>query len=188
MNADDRSGPEDDGAAAGLAALYRESIRRHAAAPAGFRRAIAATHRHEAYNPLCGDRIEIGLRVAGDTIEAAAFDGEGCAICLASASLLCELAPGRAVAALRALGALLHDALAAVGAASAANGEEPGVGAALAANNPESRLKPLPQLELPPELEPLLGVRRYPSRVRCATLAWEAAGAALAGGGEGPAD
>jgi nitrogen fixation protein NifU and related proteins len=155
-------------AADNLTALYRDSIRRHAAEPTGFRRPIAATHRHEAYNPLCGDRIEIGLRVAGDTIEEAAFDGEACAICMASASMLCGLAPGRTVAVLRQLSDDLHRALAAP------------VGAASAATPTRSRLKPLLH-----ELEPLLGVRPYPSRVRCATLPWTAAVEALAGDREG---
>lgn len=161
-----------------LAALYRDSIRRHAAEPAGFRRPIAATHWHEEYNPLCGDRIEMRLRVAGDTVEEAAFDGEACAICMASASMLCGLAPGRTVAALRQLSDSLHEALAAP------------VGAAAAANNPESRLKPFLQqniaAKIPAELEPLLGVRPYPSRIRCATLPWTAAVEALAGGLDGP--
>jgi nitrogen fixation NifU-like protein len=145
-----------------LAALYRDSIRRHAAEPTGFGRPITATHRHEAYNPLCGDRVEIGLRVAGDMIEEAAFTGEACAICMASASMLCGLAPGRTVAAVRQLSDDLHEALAVP------------VGAASAATPSPSRLKPLLQ-----ELEPLLGVRPYPSRIRCATLPWTAAVAAL---------
>jgi nitrogen fixation protein NifU and related proteins len=152
-----------------LAALYRDSIRRHAAGPEGFRRPIAATHWHEEYNPLCGDRIEMRLRVAGDTVEEAAFDGEACAICMASASMLCGLAPGRTVAGLRALSDRLAEALSAP------------VGAASAATPARSRLKPLLQ-----ELEPLLGVRPYPSRIRCATLPWTAAVEALAGGLDGP--
>ena len=151
-----------------LTALYRDSIRRHAANPTGFRRPIAATHRHEAYNPLCGDRVEIGLRVTDDTIEEAAFDGEACAICMASASLLCGLAPGRTVAELGALKELLREAL------------QQDVGADLAGDRGHG---PLPQ-----ELHALLGVRPYPSRIRCATLPWTAAAAALGGGNEGPTD
>jgi nitrogen fixation NifU-like protein len=165
----------DDGGSK-LSGLYREAIRRHAAQPVGFRQPIGATHRHEEYNPLCGDRIEVSLRLAGDTIEAAAFDGEACAICMASASLLCSLAPGRTTDGLLQLSEDLHRALntpveAAEGAA---------VGAALAANPDESRLKPLPHKDLPQELQPLLGVRPYPSRIRCATLPWTAALEALA--------
>ena len=162
-------GPSND-----LARLYREAIRHHAASPVGYRQAIAATHRHEEYNPLCGDRIEIQLRVAAGSIEAAAFDGEACAICMASASMLCGLAPGREVKALLQLGDDLHRALdVSLGAASAAPG--------LDDDPAESRLKPLPRPVplLCEELHPLLGVRPYPSRVRCATLPWSAAANAL---------
>jgi nitrogen fixation NifU-like protein len=177
---------ERSGAAGNLTGLYREAIRRHAAHPVGYRVPIEATHRHEEYNPLCGDRVEVRLRVAGDAVEAAAFDGEACAICMASASLLCSLAPGRTVTGLRQLNDSLQKALdAPVGAASAANDEEPRVGAASAANIPESRLKPLLQQHelpvIPQELHPLLGVRPYPSRIRCATLPWTAAVSALGG-------
>jgi len=186
-----------------LAGLYRAAIRQHAAAPVGYRQPIAATHRHEEYNPLCGDRVELQLQVSGAQIEAAAFDGEGCAICMASASLLCSLAPGRTIEALLQLGQDLHHALdipagapagAAVGAASAAITGTP-VGAASAAMGSEkdkggSRLKPLPQPRpqqeidgagLPEAMRALLGVRPYPSRVRCATLPWTAAQRALSG-------
>jgi nitrogen fixation NifU-like protein len=155
-----------------LARLYRDAIRDHAAEPTGYRNKIEATHRHEEYNPLCGDRIEVQLRVAAGAIEAAAFDGEACAICLASASMLCGLAPGQMVEALLQLGEDLHRALdtsggAAGGAASAAMGSKD--------KEHESRMNPL----LREELRPLLGVRPYPSRVRCATLPWTAAARAL---------
>lgn len=151
-----------------LARLYREAIRQHSSEPVGFRQAIEATHRHEAYNPQCGDRVEIMLRVAGGRIEAAAFDGEACAICMASASMLCSLAPGRTVAELREVGGGLEAALGEpVGAASAAKRESPD----------QSRLKPL--------LQPLLGVRPYPSRVQCALLPWKAAARGLDAGPAG---
>jgi nitrogen fixation NifU-like protein len=171
MNGNERSHEPGD-TAGKLAGLYREAIRRHAAQPVGFRQPIGATHRYEEYNPLCGDRIEVSLRIAGDAVAAAAFDGEACAICMASASMLCSLAPGRTVTELRQLNDSLHEALNAP------------VGAASAANLDESRLKPLlqplPQEHLPQTLQPLLGVRPYPSRIRCATLPWTAALEALA--------
>jgi nitrogen fixation NifU-like protein len=142
-----------------LAQLYRDAIRRHAANPVGYRQAIDATHRHEEYNPLCGDRIEIALRIEKHHVQSAAFEGEACAICLASASLLCSLAPGQPVSRMTALGAELQRAL---------RGAQ--------ASAPRApRRSPLPE-----ELRPLLGVRPYPSRVRCATLPWEAAARALA--------
>ena len=149
------SGGAHDAATASLAGLYREAIRRHAANPVGYRRPIAATHRHETYNPLCGDRIEVSLRLAGDEVAEVAFDGEACAICMASASLLCGLAPGRTVAGLRQLNECLQEAL----------------------NAPQG-----PPAGVPAELQPLLGVRPYPSRIRCATLPWVTAVSAMANG------
>ncbi len=134
----------------GLSSLYREAIRQHAAEPVGFRQPIDATHRHEEFNPLCGDRIEVQLRIINGLVEAAAFDGEACAICMASASLLCEAAPGHPVAHLVALHDRLHAAL--------ENGQD---------------------LDDADTLKPLLGVTPYPSRIRCATLPWAAAVGAL---------
>jgi len=162
-----------------LAILYRDTITRHAATPVGYRNTIAVTHRHEEYNSLCGDRIELQLQVNGTHIEAAAFDGEACAICMASASMLCSLAPGRTVEALLRLGEDLRKAL-----------DRP-VG--IEEDEKESRVKPLlqplprrpphriPQPLLHEELRALLGVRPYPSRIRCATLPWTAALRALCG-------
>lgn len=133
-----------------LPGLYRESIRQHAADPVGYRRVIDATHRFEADNPLCGDRILVQLRIENGLIAAAAFDGAGCAICMASASLLCDTVPGMAVNQLEALHDRLHEALEGEG-----------------------------DLDGADELKPLLGVKPYPSRIRCATLPWSAARSAL---------
>lgn len=133
-----------------LTSLYRETIVRHAVHPVGFEAGIEATHSAELFNPFCGDRIEVNLLVHGDAVEAMAFRGEACAICMASASIMCGHQAGRPAADLRATHAWLDRAL---------NGQE----------------------EAPPieDLLPLLGVRAYPSRVRCALLPWEAAIAAL---------
>ena len=133
-----------------LTLLYRDTIKRHAAEPVGFRQPIDATHQHEADNPLCGDRILVQLRIVNDRLEAAAFDGEACAICMASASLLCEAVPGHPVNYLE----NLHDRL-------------------LAAFDGEHDLAGVEALI------PLLGVKPYPSRIRCATLPWTAARSAL---------
>jgi nitrogen fixation NifU-like protein len=135
-----------------LTALYRAAIRRHSADPCGYGRPIEATHTHEEYNALCGDRVSIRLQVEDGSITDAAFEGEACAICTASASLLCELAPGETVEGVRRLAMTLSEALRTSTSAGAG---------------------------LPEALHPLLGVRPYPSRVRCATLPWEAAVTAL---------
>ena len=129
-----------------LQALYREAIRRHAAQPVGFRKPIEATHAHECSNPLCGDRVEIRMKLVSGMIEDIAFDGEACTICMASASLLCEQATGQPADRLRSL----HESL-------------------------RAALHDQAELEDDDTLAPLLGVRPYPSRIRCATLPWEAA-------------
>lgn len=138
------------GDAGALKRLYRDAIREHAAQPVGYRANIEATHRHEEYNALCGDRIEIQLRVRGEQVEQAAFEGEACAICMASASILCQEAAGKPLARLLELQRELQAALE----------SEP----------------PQPVNEA---LKPLLGVRPYPSRIRCATLPWSAAARAV---------
>ena len=129
-----------------LAQLYLDAIKQHAADPVGFRQEIDATHQHEEYNPLCGDRIVLQLRINSGRIEAAAFDGEACTICLASSSMLCENVPGHPVEDLLDQQQQLSNAL------------ESGKGS--------------PAIDA---LTPLLGVRSYPSRIQCATLPWKAA-------------
>jgi len=133
------------GAVNDLSRLYRETIMHHAHHPVGFRKAIQATHQNEQFNPLCGDRILVLLEVDGEVVKDAAFDGEACAICKASASILCEQAPGQPVEELAETQHWLATAL---------EGEET-----------SARHE---------ALQPLLGVRRYPSRIRCALLPWEA--------------
>ena len=133
-----------------LNALYLEAIKQHAADPTGFRKEIDATHQFEEYNPLCGDRILVQLRITQELVEAAAFEGEACAICMASASLLCGNIPGKSVRHLREL----HERLL----------------TALDSDHDSDGIDPL---------KPLLGVRSYPSRIRCATLPWSAASKAL---------
>ncbi len=133
-----------------LTELYRRTIVENAVKPVGYRENIKPTHRAELFNPLCGDRIEMHLRLTGDTIGAAAFHGEACAICMASASLLCANLSGRPVAELTEAHAWLDDAL--------------------------HHGKQEPVIEA---LMPLLGVSAYPSRIKCALLPWEAASGAV---------
>lgn len=145
MSARNQPGTVDD-----LTVLYRETIVEHAVRPTGFEAGIDATHSRELYNPLCGDRVEVQLRIDGEHIEAMAFRGEACAICMASASMMCAHQAGGPVADLR----VTHDWLK----------------AALSGGADSGQIEPL---------LPLLGVRAYPSRVRCALLPWEAAVQAL---------
>jgi nitrogen fixation NifU-like protein len=131
--------------------LYHEAIRQHAANPVGYGGTIEATHRHEAFNPFCGDRILLQLRIIGGIIEATAFQGEACAICMASASLLCDEMTGRPSNSMMLWQNRLRQALLAD-----RGGVEIGA------------------------LAPLLGVRPYPARIQCAMLPWIAGTAAIA--------
>ena len=134
--------------------LYRSVILDHARDPRNFRRIEDPTHTAQGINSLCGDKLELYLSVHGDTIDDVCFDGCGCAISLASASMMSERVIGKSVA-----GALGDIELV----SQSLNGESAGT--------------------LPGNLEALKGVREYPSRVKCATLAWHALGAAITNNG-----
>jgi nitrogen fixation NifU-like protein len=142
--------------------LYQEVILDHGRHPRNHRRLAAADRSAKGDNPMCGDRVEVFLRLGADgRIAEAAFEGRGCAISQASASLMTEIVPGRTEGEARAIGAALRT-LARTGACPACEGA---VAEALE------------------RLAPLGGVSEYPSRVKCATLAWHALDAALAGEG-----
>ncbi len=135
--------------------LYRDLILDHARNPRHFGKLDRTTHSAEGINPLCGDKLRLYLDVdAGETILHAAFEGTGCAISVASASLLTDtvvgLSTGDAMA--------YFDAVA----AELTGGESTG------AHNVELG-----------KLRALAGVRDYPTRVKCATLAWHTLKSAL---------
>ena len=138
-----------------LQALYQEVLLDHYKKPRHFGELAAPTGHAEGNNPLCGDRIEIDVRVDGDTLSDIAFRGSGCAISTASASLMSEAIAGHSLVEVRELSARFRKALTEKVAADA-----PDLG----------------------KLEALLGVRDFPMRVKCATLAWHALAAALAEG------
>lgn len=142
-----------------LAGFYRETVLRHSLEPVGFQQDIKATHSNEQYNPLCGDRVTVQFRVDGGHIAAAAFDGEACAICMASASLLCQQAAGHSIKSFKELHQQLEQSL--------NSADKAGDGG-----------KAVQCAELG-ELTPLLGVRRYPSRIKCVLLPWTAGSTAL---------
>ena len=133
-----------------LSALYRDVILRHAVKPFGFNTKFDVTHRAERNNPLCGDHIVLSLGVKKGVVENAAFSGATCAICTASASLLCKNAPGL---------------------------DRAGLQAALAGFS--GALYPPSSYVCPDYLKPMLGVKNFPARIACATLPWEAAVGAL---------
>ena len=134
--------------------LYQTVILDHYRAPRNFGALGEATASAEGFNPLCGDRIHVHVRVADDVVEEVRFEGSGCAISKASASLMTEAVRGKRQGEVQELFAGFHRLL--------TGGEAP---------PPESLGK----------LEVLSGVREFPVRIKCATLAWHALRQALAG-------
>ena len=141
-----------------LTDLYQEVILDHSRHPRNFGHAEDANREAKGYNPLCGDRIAIYLRVEDGVIADVTFEAKGCAISLASASMMTEMIKGRSEEEAGALFGQFH-------ALVTGNGEGGGEG--------ESG-----DLD---DLEALGGVREFPSRIKCATLAWHAMKVALAG-------
>ena len=136
--------------------LYQETILDHGKRPRNFRLLEDANRKAEGYNPLCGDRCKVFLKETGGIIDALTFQGAGCAISTASASLMTEVLKGKSIAQAEALLAKFHDLL--------------------------TTDRPLPE-DLG-KLAVFSGVREFPMRVKCATLAWHTLRAALHGGGE----
>jgi nitrogen fixation NifU-like protein len=137
-----------------LRELYRELILDHARSPRHFGKLDAPTHTAEGINPLCGDKLKLYVRVNDDDqIEDVSFEGSGCAISVASASLLTDTVAGRST-------------IEAIEYADA-------VAAALSGKETKS------VFDLG-KIRALEGVREFPSRVKCATLAWHAMTSALA--------
>lgn len=134
--------------------LYRELILDHARKPRHFGKLAEATHSADGINPLCGDKLHLYLKLDDNVIADAAFEGSGCAISLASASLMTDTIIGRT----------LDDANSWYeNVTGRLTGKQPADGVDLG------------------KLTALEGVRDFPSRVKCATLAWHALRAATAG-------
>ena len=133
-----------------LRELYQEVIFDHNRNPRNFGRPADANRRAEGYNPLCGDKVTIYLKIENGRIAEAAFEGSGCAISTASASLMTEALKGKTEAEAERLFESFHGMVAGTGAH-----DELG------------------------KLEVLSGVREFPARVKCATLAWHTLSAAL---------
>lgn len=143
-----------------LQELYQEVIVDHNRRPRNFGRLDDANRTAEGYNPLCGDRLTIFARVSDDgTIEDVSFEGEGCAISVASASLMTDHLKGRKVEEAEQLFGGFRELVTGSGAAA---GDDEALG----------------------KLAALGGVRAYPSRVKCATLCWHTLQAAVHGKSE----
>lgn len=131
-------------------ALYQQLILDHGKRPRNQGALPEATHTATAHNPLCGDRVTVRLQIEGDRITTARFEARGCMIAIASASLLTEAITSRTA----------NEALALASVIDALTGDAPpdDVGS----------------------LEPLRGVRDFPSRKACVTIPWQALRTALA--------
>jgi nitrogen fixation NifU-like protein len=144
-----------------LRELYQEVILDHGKHPRNHRHPPEANHEARGDNPLCGDRLTVYVTLdAAGVIRDAAFEGRGCAISTASASLMTEVVRGKTVDEARALFAAFHHLC---------THDEP------AAEHPGVDEEALERLQV------LAGVREFPVRVKCATLAWHTLSAALTG-------
>jgi nitrogen fixation NifU-like protein len=135
-----------------LSDLYQEVILDHNRTPRNFRRLEGASHHAEGYNPLCGDRVTVFLKIDDDRISEITFEGSGCAISKASASLMTDRLKGSSLAEARTLFERFHKMV-----TTPTNLEVEELG----------------------KLSALAGVREFPVRVKCASLAWHTMKAAI---------
>ena len=126
--------------------LYQELIIDHGTEPRNYYKLQDYSCCYEGYNPLCGDKITIFIKLNNQKITAISFEGSGCAISIASASLLTEHLAGKTIAEAQELFSKFHNLLTAISSTT-------------------------PCISLG-KLTALSGVRKYPSRIKCATLAW----------------
>ncbi len=135
-----------------LKELYRDVILDHNRSPRNFGRLDPADSSAAGHNPLCGDRLSVTLRMDGEQVADLRFEGQGCAISVASASLMTEAVRGRSRSEIARLYESVHALL---------TGRERGDGQDLG------------------KLLALAGVAEYPARVKCASLSWHTLNAAL---------
>ena len=135
-----------------LSDLYQEVILDHNKRPRNFRHVECASHSAEGYNPLCGDRLTLTLTVEDGRVTDVGFQGSGCAISKASASLMTDAIKGRPVEEVKGLFERFHR---------------------MVTTPPDVSVEDLGKLSV------LSGVREYPVRVKCASLAWHTLKAAL---------
>jgi nitrogen fixation NifU-like protein len=141
-----------------LRELYRELILDHARSPRHFGKLKEASHHAEGINPLCGDKLKVYLQIdEGGTIRNATFEGSGCAISVASASLLTDTVIGLTIdQAMKYFSTIIS---------------------MLTVSDSQNQIDASP-LELD-KLRALMGVKEFPARVKCATLAWHALDSAV---------
>ena len=135
-----------------LSDLYQEVILDHNRRPRNFHALAGASHTADGYNPLCGDRLTLYLKVEGDLIADVSFEGAGCAISKASASMMTDALKGRTIAEANLLFERFHR---------------------MVTTPPEQAVEDMGKLSS------LAGVREFPVRVKCASLAWHTLRAAM---------
>ncbi len=140
-----------------LRELYQETLLDHNRNPRNFREMAGCTHHAAGHNPLCGDRVTVYVKLEGDIVRDVSFMGSGCAISTASASILTQILKGKTKSEADALFKKLHDLV----------------------TGPPDAAPPDEEMESLGKLAVFAGVREYPMRVKCATLAWHTLNAAL---------
>ena len=137
-----------------LRELYRQVILDHNKSPRNFKILEHANHFAEGYNPLCGDKIDIYLQVEDNIVKDISFQGQGCAISKASASLMSSLVKGKSLEEAEKIFTKFHDLI-------------------------TGKLGDNPDIEELGKLAVFTGVKEFPSRVKCASLAWHTMRSAL---------
>jgi nitrogen fixation NifU-like protein len=146
--------------------LYQEVILDHAKNPRNFGPGADGDRKALGHNPLCGDKLVLAVRVENDVVTDAHFNGEGCAISKASASLMTEALKGMTVDEAESLYASFHELVTGEPLEAADGTKLAGAGAELG------------------KLAVFAGVAEYPARVKCASLAWHVLHATLSGAGD----
>ncbi len=141
---------------AGLSDLYQEMVVDHSKRPRNFRKIEDPVRTASGYNPLCGDRVQVFVKLENDRVADVSFQGVGCAISTASASIMTEAVRGKTVVEARTLFERFHE-LVTCGENAARNGASLG------------------------KLAVFSNVSHYPARVKCATLVWHTLRSALEG-------
>lgn len=137
--------------------LYQEVIIDHNRSPRNFGKLEDATQVAEGYNPLCGDKLNLYLKTEDSVITDVSFDGSGCAISVASASLMTDTLKGKTIEQAEQLFQNFHNLI-------------------IEEEDPD-----LEQMQALGKLAALAGVKEYPARVKCATLCWHTLHSALQG-------
>jgi len=139
-----------------LSELYQQVILDHSRSPRNFRKMDAANRTAQGHNPLCGDNVSMYLLMDGEVVKDVSFQGSGCAISKASASILTEAIKGKSKADVKALFNKVHEMV------TTGRSNAPELG----------------------KLAVFAGVHRFPARVKCAILPWHAAISAVEGKNE----